>query len=240
MVLREHLLGLKTFDVSMVDHLRDYALALAHLHGDYRAAGGGVDNVGELAAQCLELRDRLHADATALAKRNLLDGKRVAKLRGGNSYRMIAFDTVGLVGLFLEKWDTLAGKTAVEMQELELARSKASRLVASLGLREQASPTPNELTTLRQQAYTLLVRSYNDTRDAIAFVRRKQGDVDGIAPSLYAGRGRRTTTEEVVGPAPVVTQEQEQEPDTELEPTTAPTAISVPVGFPGSSPIKRQ
>jgi hypothetical protein len=232
--MRRELEGLKGFDVTQVDYVRDYALALAHLHGEHRAAGGDSDNVGELASECLEIRDRFHDDATALANRKLLDKARVAKLHGGNSYRMIAFDIVGLVGLFLEKWSTIESKTALEVPEIEGARTKAARLIEALGDREQAAPVPSELATLRQQAYTLLVRCYNDVRNAIAFVRRNEGDVDDIAPSLYAVKGRRPTTEAVVAPAPSAT------PEAPAAPALGVTVTTIPVGFPGSSPIKAQ
>jgi hypothetical protein len=77
----------------------------------------------------------------------------------------------------------------------------------------------------------LLVRAYNDTRSVIAFVRRAQGDVDEITPSLYAGRGRRTTSEEVITPAKVIAL------DGQAEPSPTPAGNGVPVGYPGSSPL---
>jgi len=230
--LRPELLGLSTFNVFQIDRLRDFALALGHTHAEFRAAGGTADNVGAQAAECLEIRDRFHADATALAKRGLVDEARVSKLRGGNSYRMIAFDIVGLAAVFLERWPAIAGKTALETTEIEDARRKANQLVAAIGLREQAEPAVSEVSRLRQQAYTLLVRAYNDTRDAIAFVRRAQGDVDKIAPSLYAGRARRSgSAENATAPSPAAP------PVAALEDDATSPAIALPVGFPGGSPI---
>ncbi len=229
--LRPQLESLSTFDISHVDNLRDYALALGHTHSEHRSEGGTSDKVSVLAAKCLDNRDLFHADATALAKRGLLDESRVAKLRGGNSYRMIAFDVIGLTGLFLSSWETIKDKTALTQAEMEEARTAANQLVSAIGLREQAEPATSEVSLLRQQAYTLLVRAYNETRDAIAFIRRAEGDVDRIAPSLYAGRGRRVATE-VVTPA---------SPATPV--ATAPTEVAntpannIPVGFPGSSPF---
>jgi hypothetical protein len=129
----------------------------------------------------------------------------------------------------LERWPAIAGKTALETTEIEDARRKANQLVAAIGLREQAEPAVSEVSRLRQQAYTLLVRAYNDTRDAIAFVRRAQGDVDKIAPSLYAGRARRSGSEQVASP--------EAPPVAALEDDATSPAIALPVGFPGGSPI---
>ena len=54
--LRPALEGLKTFNMSDVDSLRDYGCALGHAHAEYRATAGVVDNVGALAAECIEIR----------------------------------------------------------------------------------------------------------------------------------------------------------------------------------------
>ena len=43
----------------------------------------------------------------------------------------------------------------------------------------------------RLRAFTLLVRSYDAVRRAIAYLRWRQGDSDHFAPSLWAGRGGR-------------------------------------------------
>ena len=57
-------------------------------------------------------------------------------------------------------------------------------------------------TELRLRAFTLVFRTYEDARSAIGYLRRRQSHVESIAPSLYAGRGRRKQS----NPAPDVTQ----------------------------------
>lgn len=233
---RSVLATLGTFDIANVDNLRDNACALGHTHVKYRTAGGVVDDVPSLAAECLEIRDRFETDGQALAKRKHIDPTRVAKIKGGNSYRMIAYDILGQVELFKENWPAIEGKTGLTMAEIDDAALKANRLLSAMGIRDQSTPAANEAAVLRQQAYTLLVRSYGETRDALIFVRRAIGDVDDIAPSLFAGRGRRPVEEVVPTPPPATPVAAPT--NTPAEPPTGLTAISVPVGFPGSSPIK--
>ncbi len=231
--LRTSLAALATFDIENVDQLRDRALALGHTHTQVRIAGGEVDDTDELVEAMVDARDRFHTDASALVRRGLLDAERVNKLRGGNSHRMIAFDVIGLVALFLENWDRISGKTAMDVGELEDARAQANRLVVAVGLREQGPTQRNAAALVRQKAYTLFVRAYNETRQAVAFVRRREGDVDDITPSLYAGRGKRPPEPPIVVPEPTP---RVSEPDAGADDAAT---TEVPVGFPGAPPFAR-
>jgi hypothetical protein len=77
----------------------------------------------------------LFADAQGLGRRGLLEASRVEKLRSGVGYKNVAFDVLGLVGLFRERAQDLAGKTAVTAQELDQAAELAQRLVTAVGLK---------------------------------------------------------------------------------------------------------
>jgi hypothetical protein len=181
-----------TFDISQVDHLQDYALALGSCHADYRAAAEPSDDVPRLVQEQRQLREQLHADAAALANRGQLDAERVARLQGGNAYRMVAFDVLGLVQLFLENWNELAGKTALTVADLEQARAGASQLIHALGRRKQLDSAVTDVSHVRRQAYALLVLAYSDVRRALDFTRREVGDAEDIAPSLFAERGKQS------------------------------------------------
>jgi hypothetical protein len=63
--------------------------------------------------------------------------------------------------------------------------------VRAAGQREQGPAVVVETARIRQQAFTLLVKAYDETRRAVSFLRWREGDADTIAPSLYAGRGGR-------------------------------------------------
>lgn len=66
----------------------------------------------------------------------------------------------------------------------------------AVGVREQGPESVAEVTADRQRAYTLFVTSHDQVRRAISYLRWEQGDVDDIAPSLFAGKKRRETEPE--------------------------------------------
>lgn len=182
---------LPTFDISQVDDLQLYALALAEAHGLRRSAAQPNNDVTELARAQRQMREQLLLDARALAKRHLLDGKRVDKLASGTSYLSIAFDVVGLAGLFLEHWPAIDGKTGTTLQELERARKGASELVTAIGQRQQDDDADDAGERIYREIYSRLHRAYADVRKALTFLRRKEGDANRIAPSAYKGRPKR-------------------------------------------------
>jgi hypothetical protein len=189
--LRETIAGLPKFDLARFDKLQDYALALGHCHALYRAADVSSTELQTQLTEALTLRDRFQADAVALSQRSLLDPARVAKLRSGIGYKNVAFDVIGLVELFLESWNKVSSKTAVTEKELNDARLLANEIIAGLGLREQGPALVSAAAQLRQQAYTLFFKAYEEARRAVQFVRWHEGDAEEIAPSLFSNRARR-------------------------------------------------
>lgn len=187
--LRGELQTLGPFDLRVFDKLHDYALALGHTHAQHRCANGTPDT--SLVKQLIATRERFHAEARVLVLRGILDGARVNVLRSGNSHQGIAYDVIGLCQLFLAAWDQFGGRSLLDREEIERARLAANQLVQLLAARQQRPNANTAITELRQKAYTLLIRSYNEVRAAIAFIRYKEGDVDDIIPSLYARRRKR-------------------------------------------------
>ena len=233
---RDEVAALKGVDLSKFDKIRDYALALAHTHGAYRAALGPADPIGKISEQVSEMRDQLFADAQALGRRGLLEASRVAKLRSGVGYKNVAFDVVGLVQLFRERANELAGKTAVTAQELDHAAELAQQLVTAVGLKEQSPVGLTAAALLRQQAFTLFTQAYDEARRAIGYLRWHAGDGDTIAPSLWAGRGGRKPAEPQpadtgIVPAPA----DPARPPTGTATSQAPTTPGV--GLPGAPPF---
>jgi hypothetical protein len=232
LTLRAEMAKLDGVDVKKIDKLRDFALALGHAHGAYRAALGPSDPVAKLGEDALGLRDQLYTDAAGLAKRGLLDVGRVSKLKSGLGYKNLAFDVVGLVQLFRERAKELAGKTPVTEQELKQAEELAEKLVEAVGLREQSPTGLTAATLLRQQAFTLFSSAYDEARRAISFLRWNHGDVDQIAPSLFAGRGGRKPVD--VAPSEPAVPSPPAPAGTTAPVATAPTAA---VGLPGATPF---
>lgn len=233
--LRSELTALPGFDLPRFDKLRDYALALGHTHAMYRAASGPSDGVTELAERVSNLRDILQADATALAKRGILDEGQVLKLRSGSGYKNIAFEVVGLIGLFREHWDKIHGRSALQLDELERAGELAQKLVTGVGLREQAPAALGAASALRQRAFTVLLRAYDEARRGISYLRWQTNDAADIAPSLFAGRGGRKAAEDVANSDEPTTTPL----DTHVGAPAPAAAANQATGLPGSSPFVR-
>jgi hypothetical protein len=81
--LRERILKeLPAFDVTQVDKLEDYALALRFAHAAFQTATLPADDLTELSEEASALRERLVADAKALSLHNLLDPRKLDSLKG--------------------------------------------------------------------------------------------------------------------------------------------------------------
>ena len=231
---RGELSQLSGFDLKRFDRLRDYSLALGYAHAMFRAASGPADGVTELAEEVSKLRDRLQADAMALAHRDILDLGTVNKLRAGSVYKNIAFEVVGLAGLLRERLADIAGRSALTREELEHADRRAQELVTAVGLKEQAPVAVGAASALRQRAFTLFANAYDDARRAILYLRWHHGDADTIAPSLYKGRGGRGEPDVPPAPVPVPV----PVPPTGTTPQPAVSApVPVPAGLPNSPPF---
>jgi hypothetical protein len=170
-------------------------------------------------------------------------GTRVAKLRSINGYKNIAFDVLGLVALLREHWATIQNKTAVRSEELEAAERLADRLVTAVGLRDQAPVALTAAVATRLRAYTLFMRSYDEARRAVEYLRWHQGDADSIAPSLYAGRGNGRRSQEPItegatsgGPTSPTSPTPPTSPTSPVSPGNPP--VPAPgAGLPGSNPF---
>ena len=182
---------LPSFDVAAFDKLEDYALALNFAHAGYLSATQPADDLDALSADAAELKARLLADANALALHGLLDAQQFAQLRGGNGTKNLAVDLEVLSRVLLAAWPKIQGKSATSVEDLELAASMSTRLMRIAGVREQSPALTAAATDARLRAFTKLLHVYEDARSAVAFLRRREGDADTIAPSLYPGRPRR-------------------------------------------------
>ena len=237
--LRPELAELRGFDLARFDRLRDYTLAVGHAHAMYRAATDPSNALTELAEEVMQLRDVLQADATALAKRRLLDESQTSKLRGGSSYKGAAFEVVGLVGLFREHWEKIQGRSALQTEELVRAGRLAQELVTAVGLREQSPAVVGAAAALRQRAYTLFFRAYDDVRRAVSYLRWHQDDGDKIAPSLFAGRGGRGIPEEVRPGETAASSPPPANVPSQVVPAANAPPLAAAAGLPGSSPFVR-
>jgi hypothetical protein len=180
---------LPKFDIQVFDTLEDHALALGHTQTVYEQSLEPLPTMQPLADEATAIREILLSEATTLIKRELIAPAAVSHLKGANGYKNLSSDLFSLSEVFKGNWDRVSPRTAIKREELDAAENLADRINKAIGLREQSPELQASAARDRQAAYTLCLEAYNEVRAAIAYVRRKQDDVDYIMPSLYAGRG---------------------------------------------------
>jgi hypothetical protein len=107
-----------------------------------------------------------------------------------------------LCTVYNDAWGQVAGKTPFTQADLMRIGTLALELVNALGLRDQAPIMAGQAAMVRQRAFTLFLRAYDEARRAVHYLRDKAGDGDRIAPSLYAGRGNRRRNDDTEEPTP--------------------------------------
>ncbi len=238
---------LPRFDVRQFDKLETYALAAGQAHTQHLIASSPAEPIADLVAELTKTREVLVSDVSALAKRNLLDGTRLAELRGPNGHKNVAFDVLLLASLLRDNWSTIGGRTGVQVSELDRAEQAADRLASAVGFREQGPGVASASAETRQRAFTLFVQAYDQVRRAVSYLRWDHGDADRIVPSLYAGRGgRRRGEPETDVPTPTNGNGNGATPPVVTTPAPiqpvnapAPAPVTAPTGMPGNDPFGR-
>lgn len=194
----------RSFDLAQFDKLERYALALAHAQAQHRNASKARTSVAEEAAQLVVIRDRMLFEAQSLARRGLIDGAPLEKIRTVPGYKALVGDVLTLHSKLKDAWSRLEGKTPYTLEDVQRAGVMAFDFFKLVGLKEQSLAQAIETTLQRQKLFTLFARAYDDARRAVHYLRAMAGDAERIAPSLYAGRfSRRRAQEEVVVAAPL-------------------------------------
>jgi hypothetical protein len=80
----------------------------------------------------------------------------------------------------------------------------------------------------RQRAYTLLLKTYDQVRRVVTFLRWESEDAEKFAPSLWAGRGGRGSKSDDASP---------EEPTPTPAASPAAPSSTTAAGLPGSSPF---
>jgi hypothetical protein len=186
--------------IGSIDKLESYAQAAWYAHLVHTYSSGSPEQAKALVEEGAKLRDGLLIAAEALAHRNLLDADAVAKIRKGSGNADLAGDLMALAALFKEGWSRVSAKTAVEKNEIERAAELGPAvLVAQVAKKHKNVDTDGQ----RARAFTLLVNAYDACRQALAYLRWKEGDADSIAPSLFKKRpGRKPGKKDEEGEAP--------------------------------------
>lgn len=188
--LREDAAKLAGFDITHFDKLIDYTYAFAQAHASFLATAERTSSLRKVMDRAVKLRATLLGDATALARRGLLNPKQLEKLKGGTGYLKVSQDLGLLVAIIRARWSEIAGKTAITAEELNEAETAWERLCE--GYAQRMKPTrPADVIDARIRAFNLVVNAYDQVRRAAIFLRWSAEDAKTYIPSLYSVRRKR-------------------------------------------------
>jgi hypothetical protein len=166
------------------------ALALSHAHTLYLVATRANDPVPSLAEEGMKLRSLLFSDARALVHRGFVDGEALRGYKGAVGYRNLAFDLQMLAHLFRSCPASVRDRSAARTAEFHRADELAAGILAGLRLRTTPDPAVEAAADMRNRAFTLFTRGYDQVRRAVVFLRWDEGDADQLVPSLYTKHHR--------------------------------------------------
>jgi hypothetical protein len=174
--------------IDAVDKLESYAQTAWYAHLVHTYSSTSPEAAKALIDEATRLREGLLIAAEALAHRALLDADAVARIRKGSGNADLAGDLIALASVFRDAWGKVSGKTAVEKHEIDRAAELGPAvLVAAAARKHKGGDTEGQ----RARAFTLLVNAYDACRQALAYLRWKEGDADALAPSLFKKRPGR-------------------------------------------------
>lgn len=171
------------------------------------------EDIPALSTEVLEVREVLVAVVRALVARRLVAATVTAQLKGAVGFSNQCIDVLQLASLLQKEWATIGPHTGLDLAYLRRAEGVANALATAVGVRNQASRSPTA--AMRQRAFTLLARTYEEARRLITCLRWYEGDENKIAPSFMGrpgGRRKRSVgrtaspepTTQVVAPSPDV------------------------------------
>jgi hypothetical protein len=217
-----------------LDRLEGTARACSVAHAQHLMELRG-EEVAELIERLSQTRRVLLLEAQGLVSQKLLRGSVLAELVGGTGYHALCLDVLQLVSALRAEWATIAGRTPVTALELDQADALANAVATTLGENERGASSSISA-EMRQRAYTLFVRTYEEVRRAMTFIRWKEDDVDDIVPSLYAGKSAKSKKADDKGKGDDGSQPiQGATPHTSPSPTSGPAPVAP--GMPGGSPF---
>lgn len=135
----------------------------------------------------------LITDAQSLVNRGLIPEAELAPARDTHGYQATVLSVGVLVSTLQAYWPTIEGQTPLKKDDISRAMQAAERLSATLQNRDHGVARSPAL-ELRTRALSKLLRTYDEVRRMMTFLRWHQDDADTFVPSLWAAtRGRRRT-----------------------------------------------
>jgi hypothetical protein len=208
-------------DHPLIHSIPEMRLAVLHLQNERNASTRRASELAPLVEQGTALLELMVTDVKGLILRKLLPADALGEYDSSNGYQALA-NNLGLVSnLAMRHWAAIEGRSGMTKDDVTRASTLNTDIVRVIGQRTNDESEAPAFALLRAQAFTLLVRAYEELRRAIGYLRYHHGDADDITPSLYAGRGGRPRQAEKVaanGSKPQIAEPQSPEPVQDLPP----------------------
>lgn len=176
---------LNAFDLAQLDELETYAHALLQADAVYRSITARSRSLSQLSPEASLLRARLLCDAKTLVKHGLIPESRLSRLKGRKGHRNVATDLLTLREVLRDSWPVIANNTPLSLVDLERAEALGDEMIQAIGESKQVTVQAANAALVRHRAFSLVVRTYEEVRWAVRYLRRHEGDAARIAPSLY-------------------------------------------------------
>lgn len=193
-----------------IKSLDAYARAAGHAHAVYAVASAPPEQLQKKYELALNKRAAIRSDVQNLVNHGIVAPDALAGVPNETGYSNVSYDLVSLIAILRTAEERIEGRTITTPEDLEEAELLATELLEMSARREGKVVVPADIASDRQRAFTLLVRSYDETRRALHFLYWGSDEADRIAPSLYAGRNKKKespksdTAPAPAAPAPVV------------------------------------
>lgn len=166
----------------------DAAHALCHAEALRSAAVARATHRPSPSIEALRaVREHLVADAKPLVTRGRIPAKAIT-LSPGNSPRKFAADVLKFVETLSANIHYLDGRSLTTLPAREAAALSAEDVLAFLREKQRDAESIESANLTRQRALVWFLHLYEELRWALRFVRRRSGDADLIAPSVYTVR----------------------------------------------------
>lgn len=190
---------------SEVDHeqlanIESFALATLQADAEYLTLTTPADDLFDCLKEGARLRETLCSEAAILVRCRLLPANVLDRIERGWGYVQVALGLNAVVLLLTKHWPELQGKTAITSQELEVGSLLAEKMFENCARRREKHPLQRAAAKLRAQAFSTLVRAYEEMRRCLEYLEPQR--FDELAPSLYRHRARPVARKQRSAPKP--------------------------------------
>ncbi|MFO0562537.1 MAG: hypothetical protein U0269_31260 [Polyangiales bacterium] len=145
----------------------------------------------------INARRALVTAAQPLADRAMIDAAILERASSGTSFLDVGNGLLMMASEITSKWSQIVNKTIITSAEIETAQRLGREMLSAATARPESDQAIAELEDERARIATLLFDGWNEVRAALGWLRRREGDANELAPSLYARSSGRPKSDSV-------------------------------------------